>query len=459
LAAGISPASLAAQAHALKASGRLDSAIALYERVVEAAPDDLYAEHNLAAALADDNRFAGSEVRARHALEKGINAAETWLVLARALQGLGRFDEAEAAFEQTIARRPTFADAHLDLAQLRWMRGQGAGPALLSLDSALAAAPLDPPLTLAKAKVLEFAGAPDAAYALVRQALAAGSADARLEVVAAQLRLAADPPAALAHAERACLLAPDDLSALTALCEANLAAARPQVAEALAADLRRRDPRDQRAVALQATAWRLLGDPRYQALYDYARLVHAWTIDTPPGWSSLSAYLTDLASSLNALHRLTAHPIGQSLRGGVQTTQSLDRVDDPVVQAFFPAIAGPIRRHIAAIGERGEPRFHGAWSARLQPNGFHVNHLHPMGWISSACYIGVPAAVDNGHAGWIQFGEPGIPTMPALAAEHFVKPEPGRLVLFPSYMWHGTVPFGGDEPRLSIAFDLVRDTP
>ena len=34
-----------------------------------------------------------------------------------------------------------------------------------------------------------------------------------------------------------------------------------------------------------------------------------------------------------------------------------------------------------------------------------------------------------------------------------------RLVLFPSYMWHGTVPFAGDEPRLTVAFDLVRARP
>ncbi len=82
-----------------------------------------------------------------------------------------------------------------------------------------------------------------------------------------------------------------------------------------------------------------------------------------------------------------------------------------------------------------------------------------MGWISSACYVAVPPAVESGHEGWIQFGEPGVPTDRTLAAEHFVKPEPGRLVLFPSYMWHGTVPFGGVAPRLTIAFDLVRAAP
>ena len=59
-------------------------------------------------------------------------------------------------------------------------------------------------------------------------------------------------------------------------------------------------------------------------------------------------------------------------------------------------------------------------------------------------------------AAWIKFGQPGTPTLPPLDAEHFVEPEPGMLVLFPSYMWHGTVPFAGeDASRLSVAFDLL----
>ena len=29
------------------------------------------------------------------------------------------------------------------------------------------------------------------------------------------------------------------------------------------------------------------------------------------------------------------------------------------------------------------------------------------------------------------------------------------LVLFPSYFWHGTVPFVSDQPRLTVAFDAV----
>jgi Putative 2OG-Fe(II) oxygenase len=36
-----------------------------------------------------------------------------------------------------------------------------------------------------------------------------------------------------------------------------------------------------------------------------------------------------------------------------------------------------------------------------------------------------------------------------------VQPVLGRLVLFPSYMWHSTVPFRGPTPRTTIAFDVV----
>jgi hypothetical protein len=98
------------------------------------------------------------------------------------------------------------------------------------------------------------------------------------------------------------------------------------------------------------------------------------------------------------------------------------------------------------------------WSVRLRPHGFHVNHYHPEGWISSACYLQLPPAVAHkGGEGWLKFGEPAFPTRPVLGPEYFVKPEPGLLALFPSYMWHGTVPFAGepDETRLTIAFDVV----
>jgi hypothetical protein len=273
-----------------------------------------------------------------------------------------------------------------------------------------------------------------------------------------------DPQVALGHAERAFERERESGPAATVLCMANLAVGRADTAASIALRLRQDWPLDQLPVALLATAWRLLGDPRYEELYDYERLVQVHPLETPAGWPSLPAYLSDLASHLRDLHRLRGHPIGQSLRGGVQTGQSLARLEDPVIRALFAVMDAPIRDYIAmlrqtrdVLGRRASEgyRFSGAWSALLRPNGYHTDHLHPLGWISSACHIETPPSIEHGREGWLKFGEPGVPTVPALAAEHFVKPRAGHLVLFPSYMWHGTVPFSGEAPRLSVAFDLL----
>jgi hypothetical protein len=100
-------------------------------------------------------------------------------------------------------------------------------------------------------------------------------------------------------------------------------------------------------------------------------------------------------------------------------------------------------------------RFSGSWSVRLRGGGRHANHVHPKGWISSALYIGLPdrAQGDADDAGWFTVGEPqealGLNLMPRLK----IEPKPGHLVLFPSWMWHGTVPFADGE-RLTVAFDV-----
>jgi hypothetical protein len=36
-----------------------------------------------------------------------------------------------------------------------------------------------------------------------------------------------------------------------------------------------------------------------------------------------------------------------------------------------------------------------------------------------------------------------------------IQSRPGTLVLFPSYLWHGTIPFHAEQTRTTIAFDVV----
>jgi uncharacterized protein (TIGR02466 family) len=109
----------------------------------------------------------------------------------------------------------------------------------------------------------------------------------------------------------------------------------------------------------------------------------------------------------------------------------------------------------------GAYRIDGAWSVRLKPGGFHKDHFHVQGWLSSAFYVETPdVALDRpDREGWLRFGQPPVQVEPPLAADHFVRPKRGRLALFPSYMWHGTVPFTTDERRMTMAFDVVPSGP
>jgi tetratricopeptide (TPR) repeat protein len=457
---------LTAHAAALKAVGRHAEAAGFNRRAVQQDPKDRLGWHNLAATLCDLSDFAGARKAAERAFRLGLDAPETWLVFGRALQGLAIFDGAERAFRDALKRRPDYVDAHRDLAQLIWMRTADADRTLAGLQIAAAAHP-SPAMATLEAMVLDRVGRPRHGHAVLTAALSRWPGDVPLRVSAAQAAADLGETAeAVRLAEAAWAQAPGHPAVLEAVCTAWLAAGRPRPAfEALGARLAVA-PHDQVALAFRATAARMLGEPDYERLYDYDAFVRPALVDAPKGWASREAWLADLSAALRRLHRLKSHPLENSLRHGSQTAQSLRQSDDPAIRGFFAAIDAPICAYMAALGPGSDPLrarntgaydIRGAWSVRLQPGGWHVDHIHPQGWLSSAFYVETPAAALDtpDREGWIRFGQPRPRTTPPLEAGRHVRPAPGALVLFPSYMWHGTVPFTSDESRMSIAFDVV----
>jgi tetratricopeptide (TPR) repeat protein len=383
---------------------------------------------------------------------------------ARDLRRRGLIDQAEAVLREAVRRRPEHQEAHRDLVQLVWTRTSDAAAAMAELDAAVRALPTALNLRVTRARLLGAVGRGDLAHdAYQALSATAAGANAQFRMEASRAAVAYDPAAAVDHAQRAVRALPGDLRAACVLAEALLADGLADQAAPVVEGVLAKAPDDQGVLALAATAWRLTGDARYGDLYDYDALVGGGPIATPAGWNSLPAYLADLVGALARLHGRETDPIGQSVRLGTQTRHDLLRDPDPAIQAFFQAIDAPIQNHLARLGRGEDPvrrrnrsgyRIAGAWSVNLRPGGFHIDHVHPEGWLSSACHIEAPVS-DGDHAGWLKFGQPGLPTAPRLEAERFQRPEPGRLVLFPSYMWHGTVPFTAGPRRLSIAFDLL----
>jgi len=225
------------------------------------------------------------------------------------------------------------------------------------------------------------------------------------------------------------------------------------------------EPGEGSCLALLSIASRMLEDGRDEMLNGYDSLVRSFDLEPPEGFSDMASFNAELNAALDRLHPCTGEFLGQSLRGGTQTPDNLFGGGYALVERLRTRIDEAVARYIADLPEDAahpflsrrarDFRYAGSWSSRLRNRGFHVNHLHPMGWISSCYYVAVPDVVKDTQQGWIKFGEPSFDVALKTPIRRVLQPVAGRLVLFPSYMWHGTVPFHDAASRTTIAFDVV----
>jgi uncharacterized protein (TIGR02466 family) len=181
----------------------------------------------------------------------------------------------------------------------------------------------------------------------------------------------------------------------------------------------------------------------------------------------MESFNHELEAYLKTLHRDVREHINQTSRGGTKTAGTLFGAGHDLVERLKARIDAAVADYIAAMKpDPDHPLFRrrsdgfdywGSWSTRLGDCGFHTNHVHPRGWISSAYYVALPDVVQDAEEkqGWLKFGEPSFDAGLADPIRRIVQPVPGRLVLFPSYLWHGTIAFRSDQMRTTIAFDAI----
>ncbi|MES2444973.1 MAG: putative 2OG-Fe(II) oxygenase [Pseudomonadota bacterium] len=432
-----------------RAAGDLAPAIAAFDRALALTPDSPRLLH----------------ARARAAFEAGLPSLD-WFARTRqaapsdgdvilghaaAMLGEGKAAEADSLLATMLREHPGWMPGHAALVRLRYAAGD-IGQHLAELDRAIAGAPGDPRLHHLKIMVLHRAG-------LGQPALAAFAAtDGQFDEVP-EMRAAA----AIVATEYGALRAADTaFETVDPFSEPDLAA------HWLRHLLRRGEPERVSALAdavppaaagviwpYLSIAWRLTGDPR-AAWLDRDEFVKTVDFD--------DLAIAPLADRLRSLHVARHQPLDQSVRGGTQTDGPLlSRLDSELrdirarlaqaVSDYAAALPAPDPAHPLLGRVPRHPRFVGSWSVRLTGGGFHEPHIHTEGWLSSAFYVALPQAGEPG-AGWLTLGEPQASLGLGLPPVRTVEPRPGRLVLFPSTLWHGTRRFDAGE-RLTIAFDIA----
>lgn len=444
--------------------GQLPPAEAAYRRAIALNPDNMAAHNNLGALMLRMQRPEAAIDALTSARLRGETNYELAFNRGRALLELNDLDAAEKEFDSAVMLQPTNTEAQLHLARLRFMRGE---PKFARALAAAAAANRDDvELQLLLGQLLWRAGNLQAAETLMHDLLRRKGPSARAHAaLAGMMHEQGLIENAEAYALQAASAAPNDSAIIETLVAVLLARGHAQDAMPFILTQRRKNPQSQVWIAYEATAARLLGIELYHRYFDFDRLVRVFNVETPAGWGSMGELNNALIEILDKRHAFSQRPLDQTIQNGTQTSRTLLGDSDPSIQSILQAFDEPIRQyrrdlqtdlnHPMSSRNFGASEFTGAWSVRLKRNGFHVNHVHPEGWLSSAYYVQVPPETQDSivKPGWLKFGEPRYP-VPGAHPELYVQPVPGRLVLFPSYMWHGTKAIVRDEPRTTIAFDV-----
>lgn len=450
---------------ALNVQGRAAEATDALRHAVTLQPAYATARLNLAILLGEQERAEEALEQAEAAARLGVADRRLALTRAKALMQLDRYDAAEAELEQLLGSNLDDTDCQFLLAQLRHIRGDADFSRSLR---AAATRPGAPAATRAQyGDVLRRCGQLEDAERLIRELVQTDGPRPQLMSSLATLLLETGRPAeAIDAAQAAVDEVPQDVTAAENLVAALLADCQPDRTLPIIDRFHQMSPNDQRWITYRADAARQRGEDLIADWCNLEHLVRVYQLEPPPGYGSIDEFHAELKPVLESRHRQATHPLDQSLRGGTQTSRGLLADPHPLIRTYLTLLATPLAEYQAAIGHdpahpmlsrnAGTARPTGCWSVRLKRGGFHVNHIHPQGWISSAYYVSVPAEVEDTtiRSGWIKFGEPPFPT-PSCTAGRMIQPKPGRLVLFPSYLWHGTNPILGDEPRLTIAFDAL----
>ena len=177
--------------------------------------------------------------------------------------------------------------------------------------------------------------------------------------------------------------------------------------------------------------------------------------------SNTESFVTKVIDDLKSVPKVW-QPNAQSVRKGFQTSSDLFNFPKENLIALKAIIYDEIDRYYEKFRKKdctfindwpNQKKIKG-WHVVLKEQGFNTMHIHQDGWLSGVIYLKVVPTLDKDE-GAIKFnlGNPKFPNV--VAPEVIHNPSVGDIVLFPSSLYHGTIPFSTNDERIIVAFDLM----
>jgi tetratricopeptide (TPR) repeat protein len=217
-----------------------------------------------------------------------------------------------------------------------------------------------------------------------------------------------------------------------------------------------------------AAAFAMLGrSEEARQLIDLNQFVTVTEVATPEGYVNAEAFEAALAGEIARNPTLKPDPVGKSTTGGLQTMAALPHAGERAISVVLDLIRLAVDAFEANLPEGLEDTFVkrrpkraclNAWAVVYPGDGHQSTHIHPYGWLSGTYYVSVPkTSCEDSHGGCLVLGTleemKGLSVDPPWGIQN-IRPVPGRLVLFPSYIPHATIPTRSTDRRICISFDV-----
>lgn len=472
-------------------NGQLAQAEALAKNLIAAHPNVFILHHILSLSLDGQQKYAEAVTSYRNALKLQENMPDLWFNCAIALSHLNRLDEAASAYQHALQIQPNFFEAYGNLGTILQRQGKldeaiknyqeglkinpqdargyfNLGTALrdkgelqAAVDAYQKAIQLFPNYTDAYnnlGETLRDQGDMQAAVESYQAALALNSSHPNANYNMAEfLYLAKKYEDAIIYFERSQL---DDWQARKLYClyKAEKYAAFKANRDALAGGTKNISP----FIATLSTHFSINSNTPDPYNFCKKPLDFVYQNKILEADSELLKDLLNDIKTADIAERKQGRLInGQQSAGNLFKRQEVS----------FRALAELIKKEFLHYKNRfsladcelilsfpGELEFTSSWYVKMQQGGHLSAHIHEIGWISGAVYLAMPK--ENGIEGAFEYGTHGddYPILTPKATTDFPKahimPKVGDIVLFPSSLFHRTIPFGVHEDRICIAFDL-----
>ena len=450
-----------------KALGRLAEAEQQYRQAIEIDHYHADAHFNLAMVIEIGGRLAEAEEAYRTVLNIQPGFVPAYQGLGNVLKILGRLDESLAVHNQLLALAPGHVDGHNNRGTVLFEMSS-LDAALKAYSEALSLQPGHADAAYNSGVALQEMGRFDEAIRYYRQALEArpGYVEVHVNLGYALHQTGKIDEAQVAY-ENAIKLAPDHAQAHVNLGDLYLDQEDLGSAGALCDRYLDAHPGDSALLAFKSIVLDELGNgDAMRKLVDYTSMVQPVSLEDQVGATALRNLNSILADHICAHPSLAVAPTSHTTRKGKHTGELLTGDPGPIAE-LEPLLRGAIEAFCAELPVAADHPFAirrpsdywlSLWAVVLNAQGHQVPHIHPSAWLSGVYYVEVPEIVSGSddHAGWIEFGSrPQHFHARSDPAVRCFEPKEGLLLLFPSYIYHRTVPYGAEQRRISMAFDVI----